>query len=216
MRRYKILTIWFSHRCWYISRSKSTQSDIIPLCSLAEECFLVKDKRVIGMWIEKDDEYDCKWVYRFMKGNEVSVETKTTQEIKPEELSLPYRATQLTLSHPSCHSVLQNTTWKTITAWSPSGYVISRLRKRSGCHPVVREPTADTVRHEAASLHIAPNIGCMFLLSRTWQVQGEKGGYFLYEEDFLGKRDLLCYRIQWEEGMEMSHSITGLRVSHTP
>ena len=47
-----------------------------------------------------------------MKGNEVSVETKTTQEIKPEELSLPYRATPptLTLSYSSCHSVPQNTT----------------------------------------------------------------------------------------------------------
>lgn len=68
---------------------RNTQSYNIPLFSLAEEHFLVKEKRVSRIWIEKDDDCNCKWVYRFIKGNEVSVETKTKQEIKPEELPLP-------------------------------------------------------------------------------------------------------------------------------
>jgi hypothetical protein len=39
-------------------------------------------------------------VYRFIKGNEVSVETKTKQEIKPEELPHPSNST-----HPLfCHT----------------------------------------------------------------------------------------------------------------
>jgi hypothetical protein len=57
----------------------------------------------------------------------------------------PTPATQLTpcLSYPSCHSVLQNTTWKIITAWSPSSYVISRYKPcSSGLQLVVRERIA--------------------------------------------------------------------------
>ena len=82
---------------------------------------------------------ECTALWKEMKSR---WKRKLHRRLNRKDCPLPCRATQLTLSYPSCHSVPQNTTWKTITAWSPSGYAISQLRKGGGRHPAVREPTA--------------------------------------------------------------------------